>query len=262
MVNGRAQPEAAETSGRAADQSQDHSVVLSYLKSSEWEARLADARIKREAVFEARRRAAQQAKDPVTQTVVVGETKSGEASNTVLPVASDIALMTAVADVPATVSMSDRPMRRRAFAGVAGLALVSGALVIWSQHEISKRTSAPIEVTRATDSGSPFGGNQIDISRVTGQSTVDIPAVLAGIPSNYSVTIVTADPEIELGGTATQRILVTPFAFAKPTVTFYAAQDAQQAEDLAMQLNGETLDMTGLRAGPPAGVLAVHLIGS
>lgn len=144
-------------------------------------------------------------------------------------------------------------------AGVAVLLLVAAILAIrpGGDGTATRQTGvAPGGGPSATRSAAP---DPVPPAPASVRSAYMLGDLFAKLPPGYSVTVVTPDAARRPEGAMAGTVRVTPFGFARSTVTFYATEDAAVAAELAERLGGETLDMSGLVPAPPPGMLAVHL---
>lgn len=247
----------------------DHQLLLSYLNSSAWEARLVEARAKRQAIVDGldagmvrRPKRAEGIAPTRHRPPTPRPVEAPREAIVIAPFARPRA------GIAPTAPATRRPYLLRA-AALSIVALMAGASVVQLAGGAAE-TVSPVDIVTRNETGTPSPiaatakPDPDAASTLTGIET--LAASLEEIALTNSVTIVASARQADVladldRAKAAASVRVTPFELDRSTVSFYHPGDADAAMRLASRLDGETMDLTGLLPTPPDGTLSVHLAG-
>ncbi len=270
-----------ERHGAVKDGDAEHQFLLSYLNSSAWEERLVEARAKRQAILDglAPDTTRPKPRSPGGRPLPCPPA-SGPGKDARKVVMADASISRPLRGLPKTGAPRRWPFAELAV-GLAVLTVLASAPGLWRGSDVTDTavTTPQDDPPIAAMSDRATRTRTGDLSRTdaatrpqpaTGASLGGIEALAASLEEmavTNSITVVTSQRQAEALDSLDRAqpaasVRVTPFALDRSTVSFYHADDAGAAERMAMQLDGETMDLTGLLPTPPAGTLSVYLAGN
>ena len=268
----------------------EHEQVLDYMNSAAWEARLAEARAKRERVLAARE--ATQGSDqivpegaPAGMPLPFGLNTDPDAATpdpdaatpdpdaatpdpgpdtapereTASPEPAEAAHSTTI--IEEVQSQDGRHWTRNLLDATiltTAIAAVSLALVLRDPGGEDRGEAVPPPGNAAPQASEPSATPDPASRPAAADGRTSLAGVIGDLGPDYDVRVIatsgTARPEGATFATRSSR-----FAMQASTVSFFHSEDEAAAIRLSERIDAEVLDLTGLRPSPPPGTIDVHL---
>ena len=254
----------------------EHEQVLDYMNSAAWEARLAEARAKRERVLAAREatQGSDQSvlknapagmplpfgpdTDPDAKTPDPGPDTASERETASLEPAEAAHSTTIIEEVQ---SQDGRHWTRNLLDATiltTAIAAVSLALVLRDPGGEDRGEAVPPPGNAAPQASEPSATPDPASRPAAADGRTSLAGVIGDLGPDYDVRVIatsgTARPEGATFATRSSR-----FAMQASTVSFFHSEDEAAATRLSERIDAEVLDLTGLRPSPPPGTIDVHL---